>query len=310
MKTKTTLIIAALAVILGVVFATWSEEATIQINAETGYIDLDFTSVTNTACSSSMGCSNTPPANSVVHSNDGAPEVTLTLNNAYPGATATYEIVVYNDGTLPVNVACSVTAPPELYVNVNPPSYNNLLPGQSYTLTVEITVGDVDEDHSYAATVACTYTQAVPSGGGGGGGGGGGTGYDIDFTKVKRTSCTGGMSCNYTDPINSEVGVDDGQPYVTLTLTNVTLTLTNAKKNAHAVYQIWVYNDGNQAVDVSCYATPVTGPVTGLDITLAPSSHPNLQPGNGYELTVNIGVNEAATAYSVTVTCTYTLHST
>jgi len=166
MKTKTTLVIAALAVILGVAFATWTETATIQINAETGYIDLDFTSVTNTACSDYMECN----YDSLLHSgpgNDGAPSVVLTLSNAYPGATATYEIEVYNDGTIPVNVVCAVVvaySDPQLIVTLNPPSYSNLEPGDYYTLTVDISVAtsDVGEESNYSATVTCTYTQAVP----------------------------------------------------------------------------------------------------------------------------------------------------
>jgi len=165
MKTKTTLVIAALAVILGVAFATWTETATIQINAETGYIDLDFTDVQNTACSPYMDCD----YDALLHSdagNDGAPSVTLTLDNAYPGATATYQIEVYNDGTIPVNVVCAVAAysNPQLIVTLNPSSYSNLGPGDSYILVVDISVATsgVAEEASYSATVTCTYTQAVP----------------------------------------------------------------------------------------------------------------------------------------------------
>jgi len=163
MKTKTTLVIAALAVILGVAFATWTETAYININAATGYIDLDFTDVQNTACSPYMYCTAGDPTNSDP-GNDDAPSVDLTLSNAYPGATATYEIEVYNDGTIPVNVACSVAGDSQLIVTLSPSSYDDLEPGDSYTLVVDISVATsgVDEEASYSATVTCTYTQAVP----------------------------------------------------------------------------------------------------------------------------------------------------
>jgi len=159
MKTKTTLVIAALAVILGVAFAVWTEQATIQINAQTGYIDLDFTQVAYT-CSSYMSCSYTGLTGSD-SGNDGPPSVTLTLDNAYPGAEATFNIQVYNDGTIPVTLSCDVNAPSELSVNVSAPS--SLDSQSSGTITVEITVGDgAQEEATYTATVTCTYTQAVP----------------------------------------------------------------------------------------------------------------------------------------------------
>jgi len=162
MKTKTTLVIAALAVILGVAFAMWSEEAQININAETGYIDLDFTSVSKTGCSPYMDCTAGTPTNSGP-GNDGPPSVDLTLSNAYPGATATFNIVVYNDGTIPVNVACSVSGDPQLTVTLSATNFS-LDVGESYTLVVDISVATsgVGEEASYSATVSCTYTQAVP----------------------------------------------------------------------------------------------------------------------------------------------------
>jgi len=160
MKTKTTLIIAALAVILGVAFAVWQETATIQVNAQTGYIDLDFTKVEVSKCSHYMTCNYTTPTGSD-SGNDGQPSVTLKLDNAYPGATATFNIQVYNDGTIPVTLSCDVNAPSELSVNVSAPS--SLDPQSSDTITVEITVGNgAQEEATYSATVSCTYTQAVP----------------------------------------------------------------------------------------------------------------------------------------------------
>jgi len=162
MKTKTTLIIAALAVILGVAFATWTETAHININVATGYIDLDFTSVTNTACSPYMTCTAGTPTNSAP-GNDDAPSVDLTLDKAYPGATATYQIEVYNDGTIPVNVVCSVSGDSQLTVTLSATNFS-LDVGHSYTLVVDISVATsgVAEETSYSATVTCTYTQAVP----------------------------------------------------------------------------------------------------------------------------------------------------
>jgi len=163
MKTKTTLVIAALAVVLGVAFATWTEEAHININAATGYIDLDFTSVSKTACSPYMDCTAGTPTNSAP-GNDGEPSVTLTLSNAYPGATATFTIEVKNDGTIPVDVSCSVSGDSQLTVTLSETNFS-IDEGDSYTLVVDISVATsgVDEEATYSATVTCTYTQAVPS---------------------------------------------------------------------------------------------------------------------------------------------------
>jgi len=162
MKTKTTLVIAALAVILGVAFAMWQETTIIQINAETGYIDLDFANVQYTDCSPYMTCTPGTPTNSLP-GNDGEPSVTLTLDNAYPGARATFTIEVYNDGTIPVDVACSVAPDDKLIVTVSPSSVSNLDPGSGYTLTVNIEVASsAGEERTYSATVTCTYRQAVP----------------------------------------------------------------------------------------------------------------------------------------------------
>jgi len=161
MKTKTTLTIAALAVILGVAFATWTETATININAATGYIDLDFTNVANTACSPYMTCTPGTPTNSAP-GNDDPPSVDLTLSEAYPGATATFTIDVYNDGTVPVNVACYTSGDTEMLLVTLSPANFYLDTSSSQTLTVSITVGDVDEEATYSVTVTCEYTQAVP----------------------------------------------------------------------------------------------------------------------------------------------------
>jgi len=154
------LVIAALAVILGVAFAAWTEQATIQINAQTGYIDLDFTNVEVSKCPDYMKCSSTDLTGSTQNDNDGPPSVTLTLDNAYPGAKATFNIQVYNDGTIPVKLSCNVEKPDVLSVDVSAPS--SLEPQTSGMITVEITFGDVDEGSSYSATVTCEYTQAVP----------------------------------------------------------------------------------------------------------------------------------------------------
>ncbi|MEM1890238.1 MAG: NEW3 domain-containing protein [Pyrobaculum sp.] len=161
MKTKTTVVIAALAIALAAAFATWQETATITVNAQTGYIDLDFTSVAVISSSDYVTATFQDPSNSG-RGNDGAPSVTLVIKNAYPGAQVVYRITAYNDGTIPVNIQCSVTAPQVLSVTISPSTVSDLKPGESVDLTVTVKAEDVGEVSEYQATVSCTYSQAVP----------------------------------------------------------------------------------------------------------------------------------------------------
>ncbi|MEM1903514.1 MAG: NEW3 domain-containing protein, partial [Pyrobaculum sp.] len=71
-------------------------------------------------------------------------------------------ITAYNDGTIPVNIQCSVDAPDELSVTISPSEVKDLKPGESVDLTVTVVAGDVEEESEYEATVSCTYRQAVP----------------------------------------------------------------------------------------------------------------------------------------------------
>ncbi|AFA38817.1 hypothetical protein Pogu_0790 [Pyrobaculum oguniense TE7] len=162
MKTKTTLVIAALAVILGVAFATWTEEATIQVNAATGYIDADFTSVVVTSTSPYVSASAT--ASGSDSGNDGAPSLTVSISNAYPGAQVEVYFEIYNDGTIPIEfTSCSASGDTGmLTVSGLPSTPFTLAIGDSESVTLTITAGAVDEEDTYDVTIQCTYEQDVP----------------------------------------------------------------------------------------------------------------------------------------------------
>ncbi|MCU7787027.1 NEW3 domain-containing protein [Pyrobaculum sp. 3827-6] len=160
MKTKTTIVITALAIALAVAFAAWSETATIQVSASTGYIDLDFQNVDVAYSDYVTVTTSTTGSDS---GNDGPPTLTVTINNAYPGASVDVTFDMYNDGTIPVNIRCEVKAPSELTVTISPDTVNDLKPGSSQSATLKIVAGDnVEEQKTYSATVTCTYSQAVP----------------------------------------------------------------------------------------------------------------------------------------------------
>ncbi|MEM5827751.1 MAG: NEW3 domain-containing protein [Pyrobaculum sp.] len=163
MKTKTTVVIAALAIALAAAFAAWQETATIIVNAQTGYIDLDFTEVEVTYSSPYVDADIDELSGSLYPNvNDGEPSVKLVIKNAYPGAEVKYKITAYNDGTIPVNIMCSVDAPQVLTVTISPSEVKDLKPGESVDLIVTVVAGDVEEESEYEATVSCTYSQAVP----------------------------------------------------------------------------------------------------------------------------------------------------
>ena len=162
MKTKTTLVIAALAVVLGVAFAAWSETATIQVNAQTGYIDADFQKVQVTASSYVDATYSTSGSAS---GNDGAPSLTVSISNAYPGAQVQVYFEIYNDGTIPIRfTSCTASGDTDkLTVSGLPTTPFTLNPGSAQSVTLTITAGsDVEEQQSYSVTIQCTYEQAVP----------------------------------------------------------------------------------------------------------------------------------------------------
>ncbi|MGC9050446.1 NEW3 domain-containing protein [Pyrobaculum sp.] len=162
MKTKTTIVITALAIALAVAFAAWSETATIQVSASTGYIDLDFLNEAVSSASNYVNVQLSKTNSQAGGTNDGAPTLTVTISNAYPGAKVEVTFDMYNDGTIPVNIQCTVDAPSVLTVQISPSTVSNLEPGRSQSATLTVTAGDVSESESYSATVSCTYTQAVP----------------------------------------------------------------------------------------------------------------------------------------------------
>jgi len=184
MKTKITLIIAALAVILGATYAAWSEEGGTNINVATGYIDLDFVITGNPwfyvpkHVSLSYTYTGSDPGN------DGPPVLTLTLSNLYPGIN----YIVFdatrlrNDGTLPVRIKnCNfkfisgsfrfgdvdydgwLDIDVDVYKNgVGPPNPIILNPGEEAILAIAFRVdSNAPEGVSVTVQFTCDYEQAV-----------------------------------------------------------------------------------------------------------------------------------------------------
>jgi len=187
MKTKTTLVIAALAVILGVAFAAWQEQATISVNAQTGYIDLDI--VPDEYPWKFLGRFPRVRADYTLAGsdpgNDGPPVLTLTLSNLYPGINyIVFSAKIKNDGTLPVKITnCNFKfvggsftfgdvdfswLDIEIDVDahkrgVGPPRDIVLDPGEEAVLTIAIRVkSGAPEEASVTAQFTCDYKQAVP----------------------------------------------------------------------------------------------------------------------------------------------------
>jgi len=184
-KTKSTLITVALALILGAMYAAWSENSEISINVTTGYIDLDFVITGNPWYY-------VPKHVSVNYTNtgsdpgdDGQPVLTLTLSNLYPGINYILfgNTRLRNDGTLPVRIKnCNfkfiagsfkfgdVDYDDWLDIDVDvskgavgPPHDIILNPGEEAILAIAFRVdSDAPEGVSVTVQFTCVYEQAVP----------------------------------------------------------------------------------------------------------------------------------------------------
>ncbi|AFA38816.1 hypothetical protein Pogu_0789 [Pyrobaculum oguniense TE7] len=190
MQGKAVVVFVSLAVILGVAFATWTEEATIQVNADTGYIDADFINVRLTLPTTYVF---SPPSDYVVVNymtvgvtvvnsgagNDGPPELVIDVANMYPGAYVTLRALLRNDGTIPVRVyGCDFTSlGGGFYMDVDydfdirvdvdadvggsyPPFVLN--PGGTADVVIYLHAkDDAREEVSGTATFTCIYEQYV-----------------------------------------------------------------------------------------------------------------------------------------------------
>jgi len=179
--------------VLGAVYAAWSDVASVTVSASTGYLDTDFE-----IGSQSMSAQVTMDV-SVQGSdagNDGDPSASIVVGNLYPGAYAEQYLYLNNDGTIDVKVtSCTIsvanTTVPESeqqYVRItfgmdgtSPVTYTLAeLVQQPVTYNVNgvISVGGfktmkIRIDVDYAATealeetqlqlsISCTAVQAVP----------------------------------------------------------------------------------------------------------------------------------------------------
>ncbi|ACB39915.1 hypothetical protein [Pyrobaculum neutrophilum] len=161
---KSTITIAALAIVLAVAFAIWQETATISVNAQTGYLDADFQNVQVDRSPYVTAEAKTAGSDA---GNDGPPSLTVTVTNAYPGASVTVSFDVYNDGTIPLRfrwTACTISGDTGyLKVSGMPTSDTTLDLGATQKVTLTITAADnVEEQKTYSLTIQCPYQQAVP----------------------------------------------------------------------------------------------------------------------------------------------------
>ncbi len=143
---------------LGVGYAQWSQTLIINANVNTGSLDAQFL---------------TPPA-WVTVDGDGAGVGTISaskissyvanvsIGNAYPGYTASANLVVKNTGTIPANMALVEISNPSGYFSASPASYTNVAPGATVTFTVSFAVPSTEtgnEGASFSATYNITASQ-------------------------------------------------------------------------------------------------------------------------------------------------------
>ena len=138
---KSKILVAALAVVVlaSVAYAAFSQS--LQINGTgtaTGEWNVEITGITNTA--------STGTTEAVVPSFN-ATSATFSTNLAYPGATATYEVVIENNGTIPAELSTltdlttlNASAPAYITYSVSGVAVNDpLAAGASTTAIVTVT---------------------------------------------------------------------------------------------------------------------------------------------------------------------------
>jgi len=196
---KALVTVVAIAVLLAVAYALWSEQSQISVSAQTGYIDLDFEVEGKKPWHRLDGLKGYIGLNYTLQGskrgNDGPPVLILTLTNLFPfgyegkGQQKVKRYIVFdslklvNDGTIPVKITgCNFTYVSgsfefddvdyngwlELDVDLHkgsegPPSDVVLEPGESATVKISIWVSDnATETASVTVKFTCNYVQAVP----------------------------------------------------------------------------------------------------------------------------------------------------
>lgn len=153
-------------VLMGVAFAAWTENITINGTVATGNYDVTFTS----AASNDAGVTvdqgkdrNVGVTEATIAADSKS--ITVTGTNAYPGYNATLTYKVKNTGTIPVKVnAANVVIPAasdgKITVTASDPAGVVLDPDGEYTGTVLATVTDAAaESTGYSYTVTVTTAQ-------------------------------------------------------------------------------------------------------------------------------------------------------
>jgi len=168
-KTLFGLALALIAMVLGTALAMWSETLYVNVEVNTGKVDV---SIVNATCSDTGPDPQAPDfsnkegkdvASCYVEISENGNSATVTISNAYPGYRVEVDLTVKNDGTIPVKLyryEISEYNTSALRVSLTTPEDTQIDPGKTSTYTLCIRVlQDAEQGASYNVTVKLTFAQ-------------------------------------------------------------------------------------------------------------------------------------------------------
>ena len=168
--------LALLIASIGAVAAMWSETLKVNVNVNTGEVDVKWS---NWSCNDNGADPQIP--NSAFNNDEGKDvakcyvqaekedtegdviKLNVTITNAYPGYHAVITLVVDNVGTIPVKLYSSSISnkfPGGLSIAIGKPADTQIDAGENatYTLTVDVLQGAA-ENHTYTFEVTLVFAQ-------------------------------------------------------------------------------------------------------------------------------------------------------
>lgn len=146
--------LAAAMITMGAGYAAWTDSVTITNKVNTGTFDVAFQGATGKMQDGNLEVGK-------VAATASGDDAQITLENVYPGATATIELPIKNIGTIPVKDGKITFTQVPAWLTVNTVQAPVLQVNETKTVTITMTVGeDAPESQSNVQfTGTATYQQ-------------------------------------------------------------------------------------------------------------------------------------------------------
>lgn len=139
-----TIVLSVALVLAGAGYAAWTDRLTINTSVQTGKLDVNFKDGSVTWNNDNEGV-----AGGYVTVREDGNTASVTLNNLYPGAAAIVNILVKNDGTIPVKngtFSLSTDVPSWLKVEINNGA-ETLKTGEEKNVIINVSVPKEETGH-------------------------------------------------------------------------------------------------------------------------------------------------------------------